>query len=89
VCSASVCKRKLFEDFYAVLADIPVPILPLTLRFGNERGCSYYEAKCGSVTYWQARKEFLAFFPNWYTSDGTHYEQFRQRRIAHLSNNED
>jgi tRNA-specific adenosine deaminase 1 len=30
--SASVCKRKLFEDFYAVLVDIPVPTLPLTLR---------------------------------------------------------
>ena len=32
VCSTSICKRRIFEEFCAVLADIPVHTLPLTLR---------------------------------------------------------
>ena len=107
--SVSICKRRLFEEFRAKLADIGVDTLPLTLRlyllhtqinlvifvsayvlllyililyillctyYRSARGCSYHETKAASVTYWQARREFLDFFPTWYTTDGALYEQF-------------
>ena len=88
----SICKRKMYREFQSLLNDISAlpcslrlgPFLYLLVycvvfkiyRDEDQVGASYYRAKQSSVKYWQARKEFLEFFPNWYISDGTVYEQF-------------